>query len=149
MNKYINIRLFAWFMVIILIAGLESCGKTRRMKVGEYAPEEELYIEADASPRSRDGKKGRQIYLGHFDMSVRPAWLSEKLLDYDDISDMSRKELRLLRNMIYAAHDRKFKSEDLQDYFAQFSWYTPLYDDDEISLNKIESANVKFILDHE
>jgi hypothetical protein len=33
-------------------------------------------------------------------------------------------ELRILRNEIYARHGRKFKSEDLQDYFFAQPWYS-------------------------
>jgi len=35
------------------------------------------------------------------------------------------KELRLLRNEIYAKHGRIFDSKDLRDYFDKCGWYHP------------------------
>ncbi len=37
----------------------------------------------------------------------------------------TKKELRLLRNTIYAQHGYAFNSNDLNEYFAQFGWYMP------------------------
>lgn len=39
--------------------------------------------------------------------------------------DYSKKELRLLRNTIYAQHNYSFKAKDLKTYFSQFEWYMP------------------------
>jgi hypothetical protein len=68
-------------------------------------------------------------------------------LTESDLQGMSKQELRILRNEIYARHGRKFKSEDLQVYFSAQSWYQPLYD--EVQLNSIEKKNVEFIQKHE
>ena len=35
----------------------------------------------------------------------------------------SRTDLRLLRNLVYAKHGYKFKSEDLNKIFSEFDWY--------------------------
>jgi hypothetical protein len=35
------------------------------------------------------------------------------------------KELRILRNEIYAKHGRIFESKDLRDYFGKCTWYHP------------------------
>lgn len=42
-----------------------------------------------------------------------------------DDPDVTSKELRLLRNTVFAQHGYAFKSEDLQVYFSQFPWYIP------------------------
>jgi hypothetical protein len=39
--------------------------------------------------------------------------------------DYTKKELRLMRNTIYAQYGYHFKSPDLKDYFLQFAWYMP------------------------
>lgn len=76
-------------------------------------------------------------------------WLSYRYADYNDVAYKSPDELRIMRNYIFARHGYKFKSQDLQEYFAGFSWYTPLYSDVYGSLNKIEKANIKFIQQYE
>lgn len=52
-----------------------------------------------------------------------------------------------MRNAIYAMHGRKFKSRDLREYFSQFTWYHPRYN--EVRLSKIEQYNVNFIASYE
>jgi hypothetical protein len=54
-------------------------------------------------------------------------------------------ELRLLRNMIFAQYGYRFKSADLQDWFDQFSWYEPQYDDVDHMLDMIDTININRI----
>ena len=55
---------------------------------------------------------------------------------------------QMVVNEIYARHGYTFKSEELQKYFGNKSWYSPTTSDmDEITneLNSTEKANVKFL----
>lgn len=71
-------------------------------------------------------------------------------LTASDLSHYSKKELRLMRNTIYAVHGRKFRSADLDSYFRQFSWYNPTRDDVPMTdLTAIEQANMTLIASHE
>ena len=73
-------------------------------------------------------------------------------LNESDLSDFDSDELRVLRNTVYARHGYIFKSKDLQDYFAAFSWYTPVIDDGAAVFNlfsEIEKYNIEFIKRHE
>lgn len=74
---------------------------------------------------------------------------SERKLDYDDISGLSKGELRLVRNWLYARYGYAFKDPGLQEYFGEKDWYTPLYDDVSSQLTSIERANVEFIKQYE
>ncbi len=74
---------------------------------------------------------------------------SLRLLDYDDIKDLSKKELRLVRNWIFATHGYKFRSRDLQEYFGDKDWYTPMYSNVSPALSSIERKNVVFIQSYE
>jgi|WetSurMetagenome_2_1015567.scaffolds.fasta_scaffold00022_10 hypothetical protein len=49
----------------------------------------------------------------------------EKRIESAFFSDSAAKELRLLRNEIYARRGRTFESKDLREYFARFDWYRP------------------------
>lgn len=81
-------------------------------------------------------------------LSSVPNTSSRRLIE-SDLTGLSKKELRILRNEIYARHGYIFKSKDLADYFKQFDWYTPISDDVSSSLTAIEHYNVDFIKNHE
>lgn len=76
-------------------------------------------------------------------------WLSNRYVTYDDIRGLSGSKLRIMRNYIFARHGYKFKSSDLQKYFAQYSWYEPRYNDVYSSLSSTEKHNVDFIKSYE
>lgn len=73
----------------------------------------------------------------------------------EELSALSKDELRLARNEIYARHGRKFSAEDLRNYFQNKSWYTPLYEAAEFDakgdsvLNDCEIANRNLIVELE
>ena len=75
-----------------------------------------------------------------------------RLLTYDDIKDLSSKQLKLARNEIYARHGRKFDDDEIRTYFESQSWYNGTIkskDFSESMLSKIEKKNVAFIKKYE
>ena len=76
-------------------------------------------------------------------------FVCEREVTAADLSGLSKADLRIMRNWIYARHGYKFKSKDLQDYFGQFDWYSPRYTDVTSQLSAIEKNNVEFIKRHE
>ena len=76
-------------------------------------------------------------------------FVCEREVTAADLSGLSKADLRIMRNWIYARHGYKFKSKDLQDYFGQFDWYSPRYTDVTSQLSTIEKNNVEFIKRHE
>lgn len=76
-----------------------------------------------------------------------------RLLKESDIKGMSRYDLALARNEIYARHGRKFQTAEYNTYFTSKSWYkiNPNYNysDDDSNLNDIEIKNVQMILSAE
>lgn len=75
--------------------------------------------------------------------------LSTQILTEDDLLGLSKQELRILRNEIFARHGYIFKSQDLRGYFSTKDWYKPQYNDVTRLLNTIEQRNVAFIQRHE
>ena len=69
----------------------------------------------------------------------------------DELKSLSKSQLRLARNEIYARHGRKFNTADLKEYFEGKSWYSGTIDaatfDANVSnyLNSYELANLKLI----
>lgn len=77
---------------------------------------------------------------------------STRLLTYDDIKHLSKKQLKLARNEIYARHNRKFDDDEIRAYFESQSWYKGKINPKDFSesmLSKIEKMNVKFIKKYE
>ncbi|MDD6485167.1 MAG: YARHG domain-containing protein [Clostridiales bacterium] len=73
-----------------------------------------------------------------------------KLITKAEIQNLSKEQLGLARNEIYARHGRKFQMQEYQKYFESKSWYkvNPNYDysDDNKNLNETELKNVETIL---
>lgn len=57
-----------------------------------------------------------------------------------DIASLSLKDLNYAKNEIYARHGRRFKSNELQQYFDSQSWYTGQYDPDDFDANYSQSV---------
>ncbi|MDR2809426.1 MAG: YARHG domain-containing protein, partial [Tannerellaceae bacterium] len=70
---------------------------------------------------------------------------SNHLLAENDLRGLSKAQLRILRNEIYARHGYIFQSKDLQEYFSQQSWYQPRSRDVTHLLTATEKKNVEFI----
>lgn len=64
------------------------------------------------------------------------------------IANMKKRDLRILRNTIYAWHGFKFKDEELDKYYSKKLWYFP-QESKEIQLTNIQEKNVKLILKQE
>lgn len=71
---------------------------------------------------------------------------SEKLLEAD-ISKISKENLTLARNEIYARHGLVFKGELFKNYFSKKSWYTPNpnFKGSDGELTDIETYNINLI----
>lgn len=61
----------------------------------------------------------------------------------------SKKDLRLLRNLVYAKHGYKFKTEDLKGIFNDFDWYKPDDNFSEASFTNWEKNLIKDIQSYE
>ncbi len=76
-----------------------------------------------------------------------------KILTNDDIKGLSKEQLAIARNEIYARHGRKFQMAEYKNYFSQKSWYKENpnynYSNENSNLNDIESKNVVFLLSAE
>jgi hypothetical protein len=69
----------------------------------------------------------------------------DKLLTVEQLNNFSRRDLRLLRNMVYARRGRVFKSPVLQDFFLRTEWYQADEAYSEAKLTDIDRRNIKII----
>ena len=99
-------------------------------------------VEADLF-RAGSGKDDSYLF---YDSNVR-------YLTKDEVGSLSKEEMRLARNEIFARHGRQFLDEELAAYFEGKSWYIGRVDpeifdqEQEFLLNEYEKANVSFLED--
>ncbi len=67
----------------------------------------------------------------------------------DNMAGWNQKTALLARNEIYARHGYVFKTQEIQNYFAAKSWYTPNSSYDGSDLSDVEKANVDTISAYE
>jgi len=72
--------------------------------------------------------------------------LLDTLIRRQQLMDFNPAELRLLRNMIYARHNYRFRSDDLQAHFSRFEWFNGTEDNIENILTYIDHRNISTIL---
>ncbi|MEP6676621.1 MAG: YARHG domain-containing protein [Ferruginibacter sp.] len=66
---------------------------------------------------------------------------SQKLLAEDDVANLIKSDLRLMRNSIYARHGYSFKMKDMRDEYDHEEWYIPVTTDVRNELTAIEKKN--------
>lgn len=70
-------------------------------------------------------------------------------LKAEDIENLSKADIFILRNSIYARHGYSFKNAQLAGYFHEQSWYYPVKSDIKKELSIIEKNNIKLLLRYE
>lgn len=80
---------------------------------------------------------------------------SKRYLKEEELRALTKDQLSIARNEIFARLGRKFSTEKLDQYFRSKEWYVPLYEPDEFDakgdsvLNIYEKANVTLISEYE
>jgi hypothetical protein len=69
----------------------------------------------------------------------------DSVLKLKELRQLSLRDLRLLRNTIFARKGRTFKSEVLQEHFARMPWYTPDPAYSDKLLTKTDKRNIELI----
>lgn len=75
-----------------------------------------------------------------------------RLLSASEVAGLSKDQLRLARNEIYARHGRIFDDQGLQAYFNSMSWYHGIYTGSQFSedwLSEVEKKNIALIEQYE
>ena len=74
---------------------------------------------------------------------------SDRLLTSSDLSGISKKDLKIMKNEIFARKGYIFKTAEMKSYFATQSWYSGQYDDVTSMLSAEEKQNVELIKKYE
>ena len=105
-----------------------------KVKSKKILDEDEEYL-VDAFLSSQDG-----IF------KVNP---SSTILSKKDVENLSKADLLVLRNSIYAKHGYTFKKQSLRKYFDGQSWYVPVYTDIKPFITEIEKKNIELLMKYE
>ena len=131
--------IIAGVIALIIIIMLLTRNKDDRNTVQQPS-----YYNTEQSQQTTSSGTTSQHYerLLNMDLSTRKLYKS-------DLSGLSARELTYLRNSIYAKHGYVFKSDELDRYFSQFSWYYRDYNVTDAILNRTERANTNLIKEYQ
>lgn len=89
------------------------------------------------------------IMLQQMMVQEEPENAGTLVLNRPYLHDISKEDLRLMRNRILANHGYRFQSKDLQEHFGRYAWYKPVKDNSTIKLDVIEQINIELIKSEE
>lgn len=69
----------------------------------------------------------------------------DRVLKVEELSTFSRRDLRILRNTIYARRGRSFDSKVVRSYFEKAAWYKPRADYHDGLLTGVDHKNIKIV----
>ena len=70
---------------------------------------------------------------------------SQRLLTPGELSKLSKADLEIMRNEIFARHGYKFTTATMKEYFSRQTWYTPTDSNVSSQLTAVERSNVELI----
>ncbi|AGC78412.1 YARHG domain-containing protein [Nonlabens dokdonensis] len=74
---------------------------------------------------------------------------SNTILTKRDVENLSKSDLRIIRNAIFARHGYSFKTRVLRVYFDAQPWYVPMSTDVRQQLTDLEKHNIELLLKYE
>jgi hypothetical protein len=80
--------------------------------------------------------------IGKYNVSVQ-------LLTTDEVANLSKADILILRNSIFARHGYSFKKRPLRMYFEQQPWYVPISDDVRTDITPLEQENLVLLVRYE
>jgi len=74
---------------------------------------------------------------------------SNTLLTKQDVENLKRGDLYIIRNTIYARHGYSFRNRPLRVFFDREPWYIPVHNDIKKDLTDMEKENIKLLMKYE
>jgi|GEM_PF-2433155 len=129
------------------LQGITEASKTVYAKMtGVLRPDAaQAQAAAPTQPPAPQYAQPPQVQHSQAKAAMRYPEASQRLLSANELYPLSKIELKLMRNEIYARYGYIFQSEDLRNYFSQQPWYTPRSRNVEQFFTPIEQNNVLLI----
>jgi len=139
-----------------VIGNVKECSYKLEKKLFHYnataalanEPEEDRYVGARKNP----GKKLADNESPEFAVSTEDVFKynpSVQLLTKDDVVNLKKADLLVLRNSIFARHGYAFKKRDLRSFLEAADWYMPVSTDVTGQLTDIEKKNIGLLSRYE
>jgi hypothetical protein len=115
--------------------------------IPKFSPKTYWYINPMEGPTFLDTDVVT-INLGEpFEFKTDDLYLKAKIKDLTDadLARLSKEQLGIVRNDIFAHHGHTFKTSKMVTHYQPMEWYHPIVDDAAPLLNKFEKRNVDFI----
>lgn len=71
---------------------------------------------------------------------------SNTVLKENDLKNLRKLDLQILRNTIFARHGFTFKKQTYKDFFNPIDWYVPISSNVDKELTNLERQNIKLLL---
>ena len=91
---------------------------------------------------------GRKVFVYSKDVGIYPQ-SSQRELKESDVNNLTKWELEVMRNEIFARHGYCFKKKNLRETFEELDWYIPNTVDVKDLLTDVEKKNVEMIKKYE
>lgn len=131
---------------------LPTSTSSRGAVADDAAAEEMVTTDRVASPgpkRSHAGTAampaGAEARIGRWSVPGELRFLSERRINASELAGLSKRDLKLLRNFVYAQHGRPFSNADVRSFFETQPWYAVDHAYTESRLSAIELTNVSTI----
>lgn len=74
---------------------------------------------------------------------------SSTALSKEDVENLKKVDIMIIRNTIYARHGFSFKDPNLRSFFEAQEWYMPVSTNIQKDLTPLEKANIKLLMRYE
>jgi len=109
-------------------------------------PDVEDYVDYNnglkKSAKDEDGQTYTETYYRQATDIILKLNASTTLLKEEDLKNLKKLDLEIIRNTIFARHGYTFKKKTIRQFFDPVDWYVPMYDDVKDKLTDIELKNI-------
>jgi hypothetical protein len=124
-------------------------------KIFEYDPNQKLeniYIDWEKTKSSKVDPKSEDYYDKAYFMTTERVYEfnpSVRVLKSRELERLSKADIYILRNSIYARHGYSFMKRALRAFFDSQGWYMPVHVDIKKDLTEIEKTNIRLLMRYE
>ena len=135
---------------IMIVSVLNGCNLSNN-ETKDVKNKEEISYSNDKNKKETDTISLELVDSSEEDNDYILPNSDKKYLSVEDIKNLSKEELAIARNEIFARHGYVFKMEEYKNYFKSKTWYkeNPSFSGSESELNEYEKANINLIKSYE
>ena len=150
---WISLVLCVFFLLVLfVIVYFDKENNSIVSETGQFDNDNQEFVIQNVvveAPVEEVSSREELSYNSSSDISGRFPQASERLLSSSDLSGLSKYDLKIMRNEIFARHGYIFQTNDMKNYFQNQFWYSPQYNNVNSKLTNIERENIALIKSYE